>query len=159
MGGHLKTAKNLLDEKKSGQLIYVDPGSTIYDAVLKMDEKKIGAMLVKENDKIVGIYTERDLLKNSADPNFDIRSSKISEKMSTELIKVEADVTIYKMMDIFLGRRIRHLIVEKNGEFLGVLSQGDVVRANLNERTNEINELKELVSFEYYSNWHWDKKK
>lgn len=159
MGGHLKTAKNLLDEKKSGQLIYVDPGSTIYDAVLKMNEKKIGAMLVKENDKIVGIYTERDLLKNSADPNFDVKSSKISEKMSTELIKVESDVSIYKMMDIFLGRRIRHLIVEKNGEFLGVLSQGDVVRANLNERTNELNELKELVSFEYYSNWHWDKKK
>ncbi len=124
-----------------------------------MNEKKIGAMLVKEGEKIVGIYTERDLLKNSADPNFDIKSSKISEKMSTELIKVDAHVSIYKMMDIFLGKRIRHLIVEKDGEFLGVLSQGDVVRANLNDRTNEIKELRELVSFEYYSNWHWDKKK
>lgn len=159
MGGHLKTAKNLLDEKKGGQLIYVDPNSTIHDAVLKMNEKKIGAMLVKESDKIVGIYTERDLLKNSTDPNFDAKSSKISEKMSTELIKVEADVSIYNMMDIFLGRRIRHLIVEENGEFIGVLSQGDVVRANLNDRANELNKLKELVSFEYYSNWHWDKKK
>lgn len=159
MGGYLKTAKNLLDEKKSGQLVYVEPNSTIFDAVLKMNEKNIGALLVKENDKIVGIYTERDLLKNSADPNFDIKSSKISEKMSTELIKVEADESIYKMMDIFLGLRIRHLIVEESGEFLGVLSQGDVVRANLNEKTNEINELKELVSFEYYSNWHWDKNK
>lgn len=155
----MKTAKNLLEEKKSSQLIYIDPNSSIYDAVLKMNEKKIGAMLVKEGENLVGIYTERDLLKNSADPNLDIKSSKVSEKMSTELIKVEADVTIYKMMDIFLGRRIRHLIVEENGELLGVLSQGDVVRANLNERSNEINELKELVSFEYYSNWHWDKKK
>ncbi|MCF8261848.1 MAG: CBS domain-containing protein [Melioribacteraceae bacterium] len=159
MGGHLKTASNLLDEKKSGELIFVDPDSTIYDAVLKMNEMKIGAMLVKESDKIVGIYTERDLLINSADPKFDAKSSKISDKMSTKLIKVEHDASIYKMMDIFLGRRIRHLIVEKNGEFLGVLSQGDVVRANLNEKTNEINELKGLVSFEYYSNWHWDKKK
>lgn len=155
----MKTAKNLLEEKKSSQLIYIDPNSSIYDAVLKMNEKKIGAMLVKEGENLVGIYTERDLLKNSADPNLDIKSSKVSEKMSTELIKVKADVTIYKMMDIFLGRRIRHLIVEENGELLGVLSQGDVVRANLNERSNEINELKELVSFEYYSNWHWDKKK
>ena len=155
----MKTAKNLLEEKKSSQLIYIDPNSSIYDAVLKMNEKKIGAMLVKEGENLVGIYTERDLLKNSADPNLDIKSSKVSEKISTELIKVKADVTIYKMMDIFLGRRIRHLIVEENGELLGVLSQGDVVRANLNERSNEINELKELVSFEYYSNWHWDKKK
>jgi hypothetical protein len=50
---------------------------------------------------------------------------------------------------------LRHLLIEKNGEFIGVLSSGDVMKANLNEKTKELEELNAMVSWEYYENWRW----
>lgn len=153
----MKTAEELLSEK--GNEIYsVSPNATIYDALQLMTKNNIGAMLIEENGDIVGIWTERDLMRNMMKEDFDIKSTKINEVMVKDLIKVPHDCSTYKMMDIFLGKRLRHLIVEKEGKFIGLLSTGDVIKANLMSKTNELEELNKIVSFEYYSNWRWKKK-
>lgn len=153
----MKTAKDLLDQKDV-QPIYVSPDATIYEALLKMSANKIGAMLIEDENGVVGIYTERDLLNNSVREGFDPKTAKISDYMSTTLVKVPSDCTIYQMMDIFLGKRIRHLLVEDNGQFVGLLSTGDVVKASLMIKTQEVEKLNKIVNFEYYSNWQWKKK-
>lgn len=155
----MKTAQDLLNEKEVC-CVSVNVESSVHDALLKMSANNIGAMLVEDDaGTIIGIYTERDLLKNSATEGFDPNKAMIKDYMSKNLVKVTNDTSIYQMMDIFLGRRLRHLLVEKDGEFIGLLSTGDVVKANLMEKSQELQELNKIVSFDYYSNWQWKKKK
>lgn len=153
----MKTAAELLQEK-GNEIFSVPPDSTIYDALQLMNKNNIGAMLVEENGNIIGIWTERDLTRNMLRDGFDIRKTKIKDVMISDLIKVPHDCTTYKMMDIFLGKRLRHLLVEKEGKFIGLLSTGDVIKANLMAKSQELEELNKIVSFEYYSNWRWKKK-
>lgn len=153
----MKTAAELLQEK-GNEIFSVPPDSTIYDALQLMNKNNIGAMLVEEDGNIIGIWTERDLTRNILRDGFDIRKTKIKDVMISDLIKVPHDCTTYKMMDIFLGKRLRHLLVEKEGKFIGLLSIGDVIKANLMAKSQELEELNKIVSFEYYSNWRWKKK-
>ncbi len=154
----MKTAEDLLNEK-GGQVISVAPDSTVYDALSVMCDNNIGSILVKDGENMVGIWTERDLIKLTLEKNFNPKTAKISECMSVNLVKAPHDCSIYKMMDVFLGKRLRHLLIEKEGVFIGLLSIGDVVKANLVEKTQELENLNKIVSFEYYSNWQWKKKK
>ena len=59
-------------------------------------------------------------------------------------------------MDKFIGLRLRHLPVEKEGEFIGLLSVGDVLKASLHEKTEELEKLNGMVSWDYYEEWRWD---
>ena len=142
-------------------MISVDIHSTVFDAIKIMNENKIGAILVKNNDEIIGIWTERDLLNNVMIDNFDVRTAKIKDFMSTNLQSARYDSSLYKLYDLFLGKRLRHLLIEKDDEFIGVLSQGDVVKASLNEKSKEIEDLNNILKWEYYENWrfNWKHKK
>ncbi len=152
----MKTAEDILQSK--GTDIYSVPlTSTLYDAVALMVEKHVGAVLVRDGDAMVGIWTERDLLKSSLAEGFDLRREPIERHMSRPLITVPHTETIYRLMDKFLGLRLRHLPVEKNGKIIGVLSSGDVIRAALVEKTREYEELNQMISWEYYENWRWKK--
>ena len=154
----MKTAVDLLKEKDAS-LVTVSPDTTIFDALQVMLDKQIGSMLIEEQGEIVGIWTERDLMKNATEDNFDIKSAAIKDHMSKGLVKAPHNCSIYKMMDTFLGRRVRRLLIEEEGKVVGLLSMGDVVKANLVEKQQELEELNKIVSFEYYSNWKWKKKK
>ena len=60
-------------------------------------------------------------------------------------------------MDKFLGKHMRHLLIEKNGEYIGILSIGDVMRATMLEKDEELKRLNAIVSWEYYENWKWER--
>jgi signal-transduction protein with cAMP-binding, CBS, and nucleotidyltransferase domain len=152
----MKTAKDILNEK-GNELICVDENATIFEALEIMAENKIGAILVKKEGKIAGIWTERDLTRNSLVDGFDVKGAKIKDYMVTNLKSVPAEDTAYQMMDHFLGLRLRHLLIEENEEYIGMLSAGDVMRAALNEKDKELKELNTILSWEYYENWQWRK--
>ena len=118
----------------------------------------IGAILIKEDEKLVGIWTERDLLRNSATMNFDPKEAVIKDYMITELQSADYTYTMDQLKDKFLGMRLRHLVIEREGKYIGLLSTGDVARVGLNERIEELKKLNEIVSWEYYENWKWKKK-
>jgi len=61
------------------------------------------------------------------------------------------------LMDQFLGRHLRHLLIKKGGKFIGVLSIGDVMRATLSAKDNELKQLNAMVSWDYYENWKWER--
>lgn len=151
------TAENILYEK-GHKIISTDKETLIKDALKLMVENKIGSMVVTDNDKIAGIWTERDLMRNVIDESFNLDNAKIGDHMTTSLRSAPHDASLIQLLDIFLGKRFRHLLIEKNGEFIGILSMGDVIKADLNKKTAELKELKATVSWEYYENWRFEKK-
>jgi CBS domain-containing protein len=153
----MKTAEDILQEK-GNQIISVSPDSTIYDALRIMIENQIGAILIKQEDKIIGIWTERDLMRNTVTAGFNPKTAIISEYMSTGLKTAPYNDTVYALQDKFLGLKLRHLLIEKNGEYIGLLSVGDVIKASLIEKDQELKALNSMVSWEYYENWRWKKK-
>lgn len=154
----MKTAEDILNEKK-GDIVWVSGDKSVFDAVRLMAESGIGAILIKEGDRYVGIFSERDLLRNTATPDFNPKAVRVADYMSSPLRCAEHDTTLLKLKEKFLGLFIRHLMVEKNGRQIGMLSIGDVLRASLLEQDNQIKELSAIASWEYYENWGWDRKK
>ena len=150
----MRTAEDMLEEK--GQhIISVPADATVRKAIEVMVKNKIGAVLVKRGGQHVGIWSERDLLKNTLDPGFDPSTVLIETVMTTGLVKAAHSETAYGLLDLFLGRRLRHVLIEKDRKFIGLLSIGDVVKANLMEKTREIQQLNAVVSWEYYEDWRW----
>jgi signal-transduction protein with cAMP-binding, CBS, and nucleotidyltransferase domain len=136
----------------------VPPETTVFDAVKLMLQKKRSAVLIKENDQYAGIWTERDVMKNLVLEGFDPKTSKVGEHMSSPIISVPHTYHIFQLIDKFLGHDLRHLLVEKEGKYIGLLYAKDVIRAGLTKRTEELKELDEMVSLEFYENWKWRKK-
>lgn len=128
----MKTAEEILREKNR-PMITVASDVTIHEAIQVMVKNNIGAVLVKENNKIVGIYTERDLLKNSNEEGFDPQSAIIKEYMMKDLIFVPHNAPIYELQDIMLDKFCRHLLIMKDTLFIGFISAGDVTRASLTQ--------------------------
>ena len=154
----MKTAEETLKEKGE-QLISVTPETTINEALRVMIENQIGAILIKEGDKIVGIWTERDLIRNTTTAGFDPKIIPIRDYMTTGLKSAPHTDSVYMLKDKFLGLRLRHLLIEKEGDYIGLLSVGDVIKASLIEKDLELKKLNAIMSWEYYENWRWRKKK
>jgi len=148
----IRTARDILQEK-NGHMVTVSTEATVYQAVKIMSQNRIGAIVVVDEGRIVGIWTERDLMYRILNENFDPKLELVSESMTTKLISAHMDDQAFQLYDKFLGRRIRHLLIEENGEYVGILSVGDVMRANLQQRAEEYKDLNEMVSLEYYENW------
>lgn len=147
-----RTAEDILDEKGS-DIISIGPDAVIANALTKMAERNVGAMLVRSGSEYVGIWTERDLMKNVLIEGFDIHTAKIGDYMTRGLIFAQHNDIIYNMIDKFLGRRIRHLLIQRDKQVIGVLSPGDVMRAGLQQRTEELEQMRDIVTLEYYDKW------
>ena len=152
------TAEDILNAKGT-DIIHTDPESTVADALKIMLENKIGAIVIKDGDEIVGIWTERDLMRNVITEGFFSKTSNIKDHMSTELKKADHDETIFALKDKFLGKRIRHLFIVKEEKVIGILSTGDIIKTSLNEKTKELEDLNAIVKFDYYEDWKFARKK
>ena len=116
---------SLLDEQNP--IIYsVAPDVSVTQCVRRMNEHKIGAMLVMEDDQLIGIFTERDAITRVLGAGLDPNSTKISAVMTESPVWVSASTTLEEAMSIVTQRRIRHLPVVEGGKVLGVVSSGDL---------------------------------
>jgi CBS domain-containing protein len=153
----MKNAEAIIAEKGS-EVVTVSKDQTLFEAVQLMNEKKIGAILVQEGDQMVGIWTERDYLRNSSDPDFNPHQAKVADYMSSPLHFAEYNANLTQLEEMFLGLYLRHIPVQKNGEFIGMVSIGDVLRASLLDKDHQIKQLNSLASWQYYENWGWNRK-
>jgi len=147
-----RTARDILQEK-GGQLVTVSSEATVYQAVKIMTQNRVGSIVVVDEGRIVGIWTERDLTYRVIDDAFNPKTELIGQSMTRALISANVNDQAFQLYDKFLGRRIRHLLIEEHGDYVGILSVGDVMRANLQQRAEEYKDLNEMVSLEYYQNW------
>lgn len=153
----MKNAEDILKEKGS-EIIYAAEDVTIFEALKIMTENGIGGILVKRDETIVGIWTERDLMRNTLTEGFDPKTARLGDYMVTDLRFASAKDSVYLLMDKFLGLRIRHLLIEKEGKFIGVLSPGDAIKTILHEKTRELMALNAEHCWEYYEDWQWRKR-
>lgn len=148
----MRTAKDIVDDKQAS-LLTVPASTTVYDALLIMTKHRVGSIVVTSEDKICGIWTERDLMFSVLAPDFDAKSTLVENNYSERLITADATEDVYQLYDKFVGKRIRHLLVMEGDQYIGLISVGDVMKASLRERADEISSLNQKVSLEYYENW------
>jgi CBS domain-containing protein len=154
----MKTAEDIIADKAS-DIVAVTRDQTLAEAIGLMNRHRIGAMLVRDGDEMVGIWTERDYLRSSSDPHFDPETAKIGDHMTSPLHFATHDASIAQLEDMFLGLYLRHIPVKKSGRCIGMVSIGDVLRASLLHKDGQIKELNSIASWQYYENWGWDRRK
>jgi CBS domain-containing protein len=154
----METAKDMLADKPR-QLITVPVGTTVFDTLKTMNTHRVGAILVTRDKRVVGIWTERDLMRNAIDEDFNPKTGLIDDYMTNDLVTAPHTDTVYNLMDKFLGRRIRHLLIEEKGEYIGLLSGGDVMKCVIHAKDGELRQLNSMVSWDYYENWKWTPEK
>lgn len=150
-----RTAEDVIRDKDRS-IVSMPADATVRQALQSMAAQRVGAMLVTRNGAIVGIWTERDLMHDTLRIGFDPDKTELGDVMSSELISASHTDSLYEIMDKFLGLRIRHLLIEKDGGYIGLLTPGDVMKASLQEKSDELESLNHLVSWEYYEEWKWD---
>ena len=158
MGIKMETAKDMVADK-GREMVSVPVGTTLFTTLEKMNQKKVGAILVTRDEKIIGIWTERDLMRDIIREKIDLKTALIENYMTTQLISAPHTDTVFNLMDKFLGLRIRHLLIEENGNIIGLVSGGDVMKCVVHEKDAELRQLNSMVSWDYYENWKWNPKK
>jgi CBS domain-containing protein len=111
-----------------------------------MNRHRVGCVLVMDAGRVVGIFTERDVLRRVVGAEIDPRSVPVSEVMTAEVTTISPETTIEETMVIFTERRFRHLPVCDHGKLVGTISIGDVTRWNSDENQAEAQHLKNYIS-------------
>ena len=150
----METAKKMVADK-GREIVSVPVGTTLSATLEKMNQKKVGAILVTRDEKIIGIWTERDLMRDIIRERFDLKDALVEDYMTTQLISAPHTDTVFNLMDKFLGLRVRHLLIEEDGNIIGLVSGGDVMKCVIHEKDAELRQLNSMVSWDYYENWKW----
>lgn len=141
--GHIS---DILDGK-GRDVLRIDAAATVYDAIVKMVEGNVGALLVYEGDRLAGIVTERDYLRRVTLQGRDERTTPVREIMTSELVFVGPDASVEECMAVMTERRIRHLpVLTENQDVVGIVSIGDVVKFQSREQSVQIRFLTEFIS-------------
>lgn len=137
----MPTVKDLLDKK--GRVIHsISPDATVYEALQKMAEAGVGALLVMdEANSVVGILSERDYARKIILSDRTSRQTKVSEIMSREVIYVDISRTTDECLALMTMQRIRHLPVYDQDHLEGIISIGDVVKAAIEDKEFYIDQL------------------
>jgi len=134
----------IFEERKA--IHSVEPGTAVIECVRMMAAKKIGALIVVDGEKLVGIFTERDALNKVLAAGLDPVSTKISEVMTKDPYCVPPTTTIGEAMEVVTKRRFRHLPIVENGKVLAVISSGDLTHWLVKDEMGEVQELVELAA-------------
>ena len=108
----------------------VRPFSTVKEVVQKMNKFGIGSVVVVEEDRPVGIITERDIMRNIAERFFDPSLVKVKDIMSTQLVTISGDVSVEEAARLMASRKIKKLPVVEDQKLVGIVTSMDVMRAN-----------------------------
>ena len=135
-------------QNKGSDVWSIPPDASVYEALNLMAEKNIGALLVIENGKLVGMFSERDYARKVILQGKTSRETRVSEIMSRRVIHVEYDQSIEDCMAVMTEKHIRHLPVLENEALVGVISIGDVVKEIIAEQEFVISQLENYISGE-----------
>ncbi len=132
-------------EKKGNDIWSSSPEESVYEALEQMAEKNVGALLVLEKGKAVGIFSERDYARKVVLKNKSSRETSVAEIMTRNLVLADADDSIESCMNKMSEHRIRHLPVMEEGELLGIISIGDLVNFIISEQQFKIDQLESYI--------------
>lgn len=140
----MKTIGQLL-QGKSRAMCTIGPEAPVIDALKLMAEKNIGALLVLENDKLVGIVSERDYARKVILHSKSSHDTPVSEIMTAQVVCVQPGNTVEECMALMTDKHVRHLPVIENDKLMGVLSIGDLVKETISEQQFMIKQLESYI--------------
>jgi CBS domain-containing protein len=136
-------------KRKGSEVWSVTPDQTVYEAIERMADKAVGALLVISDGKLVGIISERDYARKVILKGRSSRTTLVKEIMTSPVIFVTSGQAVDECMDIMTQNRIRHLPIMENEKMLGVISIGDLVKWVVSEQEETIEHLQNYISSKY----------
>lgn len=141
----MATVSQILNQKGS-EVFSIDPQATVLDAAQAMNEHKIGALVVLDGGRVVGIFTERDVLRRVVAERRNPADVSISEVMTQRVICCRSDTPIDEARGVCMNKRVRHLpVVERDQSLRGMISIGDLNAWNLDHQEQTIHYLQEYL--------------
>ena len=141
----MRTVKQLLDDK-GHEVISIGQDAPVIDAIRLMAERSVGALLVMQGGSLQGIISERDYARKVILKGRSSADTRIADIMSSPVQSVEPVHTVNDCMRLMTDRRIRHLAVVDEGDVVGVLSIGDLVKAVIADQQEEISQLQQYIA-------------
>ncbi|HEV2698582.1 MAG TPA: CBS domain-containing protein [Terriglobales bacterium] len=141
------TIKHILEHK--GRNVWtIGPDATVLDAVAKMAEKNIGSLLVMDDEKLIGIITERDYARNVILKGKTSPSTLVIDIMQRNVIHVRPEQSVELCMALMTEKRVRHLPVVEDTKVIGILSIGDLLKFIISKREFTIDQLEHYIQGE-----------
>ena len=141
----MTTIAQLLNAKGK-QIWSVEPKATIFEALEIMSEKEIGALLVMEDGKLTGIFSERDYARKVILKGKSSKETPVGELMTKKVFYIDPQKTINDCMAMMTAKRIRHVPVIEDNQVMGIVTIGDVVNQIISEQEVTINHLENYIT-------------
>ncbi|MFW2160072.1 CBS domain-containing protein [Acinetobacter beijerinckii] len=134
-------------KNKAVQSIFtISPNATVLEAIKIMAEKGVGALVVAEDEKVVGIFSERDYTRKIALMERSSNNTPVSDIMTSKVISVSLNNTVEECLNLMTDRHLRHLPVLENEKLVGFISIGDLVKAAMDDQRVLIEQLQQYIS-------------
>ena len=140
----MKTVKQLLEGKKTG-VLSISPDALVVDALRTMAEHDVGALVVLQGEKLVGIISERDYARKVVLQGRTARDTYVREIMTEKVVFMKLSHTVDECMAVCTNKRIRHLPVMEGNRVVGVISIGDLVKETISEQQYIIEQLEHYI--------------
>lgn len=145
----MTTSISFLLEHKGSDVFFVPPEIMVTAAAKEMDRHRIGAILVMDRGRIIGIFTERDVLSRVVAAGLDPNATPIERVMTRDPITIAPTATVDDVMALFTNKRFRHLPVVSDGRLVGLISIGDILRRMVDAHRHEAEQLKQYIAGGY----------
>lgn len=142
----MNTPISALLERKASVVHAVAPTTTVAEAVAEMNRHCVGSVVVLNGGRLMGIFTERDVLQRVVGPGVDPRRARVADVMTTDVTTVDPSSSIEDAMALFTDRRCRHLPVVSEGRLVGIVSIGDATRWMVDTHRTECEHLKNYIA-------------
>jgi CBS domain-containing protein len=132
--------------EKGNEVWTISPDRSVFDALQLMADKNIGALIVTDQEKVIGIFSERDYARKIILKGKASKETRVSEIMTPVVVYVTWRHTVEDCMNLMTDKRIRHLPVLEEGKLVGLISIGDVVKAIISDREFTIKQLENYIT-------------
>lgn len=133
-------------DRKGKNVFSVPPTVSIAEAVAEMNRHRVGSVLVMDNGRLVGIFTERDVLRRVVGAGLNPANALVADVMTAGVITITSDTSIEDTMVLFTEKRCRHLPVVDDGRLIGTISIGDITRWMADAHRAEAEHLKNYIT-------------
>ncbi len=141
----MSTIRHIL-QHKGNDVWTTTPHTVVYEALSLMAEKNIGALLVLDQDDLVGIFSERDYARKVVLKGKSSRDIRVSEIMTAKVVYIRPDQTSEESLALMTNKKVRHLPVLEDRRLVGLISIGDVVKAVISDREFTIAQLENYIT-------------
>ena len=132
--------------RKGSAVWSIAPAATVFDAIALMADKNIGALPVVENDRLIGIISERDYTRKVILKGKSSQETRVEEIMTSDLVTADPSDTVVDCMRVMTEERVRHLPVIKGAKLVGILSIGDLVKCLISAQAEAIDNLEQYIT-------------